>query len=190
MRADITRSDDLRALFERASSTSGRLDGVIANAGIAGVKTPALELSLSEFERLVAINLTGTFNTVTEAARMMVRQGGGGSIIATGSSTVLRAMPGLMGYTAAKAGVHAMIENLALELAPHGIRLNTLVPGTTATPLARAMPGHLEAAAKSLPMGEVVEPEELARYVAFVLSDAAPHLTGSLLKIDSGRTIA
>ncbi|MNL64054.1 3-alpha-(or 20-beta)-hydroxysteroid dehydrogenase [compost metagenome] len=99
-------------------------------------------------------------------------------------------MPGLMAYVAAKAGIHGMMRLLALELAPHRIRVNTLVPGTTATALAQSNPGHIERAAASLPMGEVAEPSELGRYVAFAISDALPHMTGAQLTVDSGRSIA
>lgn len=190
MRADITAPDDVQKLMAHAREGGRRLDGVVANAGISGVKTPCHEVRLEDFRKIVEVNLVGTFLTMQAAAQVMIEQGGGGSIIATGSSTAVRVMPGLLPYVATKGGVHAMAELMALELAPHRIRVNTLVPGTTATPLVRALPGHIEATAKTLPMGEVVEPEELARYVVFALSDAAPHLTGSHLKIDSGRTIA
>jgi NAD(P)-dependent dehydrogenase (short-subunit alcohol dehydrogenase family) len=93
-------------------------------------------------------------------------------------------------YVASKGGVHAMMEALALELGKHRIRVNTLVPGQTATPPLRAIPGYLEKAASVLPLQEVTEPEELGWLVAFALSDLTPHMTGSHLKIDSGRTIS
>lgn len=188
--ADICSPEQIEAAFARAIDTFGRIDAVVANAGIAGERVAAADIDLQDWEKIIAINLTGTFNTVSAAARHLIAQGQGGSILATGSSTALRAMSGLAAYSAAKAGIHAMMQTVALELAPHKIRVNTIVPGTTATPLTLSMPGHLEAIARTLPMGEVVEPEEIARYVAFALSDALPHLTGSLLKVDSGRTIA
>lgn len=190
VKADIRSPEEIDAAYERAFDTFGTIDGVVANAGVAGERIAATEVELEDWERIIAVNLTGTFNTVSAAARRLIARGKGGSILATGSSTAVRSMSGLVAYSAAKAGVHAMMQTLALELAPHRIRVNTIVPGTTATPLTRSMPGHLEAIAKTLPMGEVVEPEEIARYVAFALSDALPHLTGSLLKVDSGRTIA
>ena len=187
---DICDRAAVAALFDRVEEEFGGLDAAVANAGVALPKTPVLELDDAAWDKVVAVNLTGTYNTVIAAARRLVEQGKGGSIIATGSSTALRGMEGLTPYVAAKAGVHGLMRQLALELAPHRIRVNTLVPGTTATALARAMPGHLEAAASALPMGEPVEPEELGRYVAFALSDAMPHMTGSMLCVDSGRVIA
>lgn len=82
-----------------------------------------------------------------------------------------------------------MMHALAIELAPHRIRVNTLVPGTTSTEATRNMPGYLEKAAQSLPLGSVVEADELGRYAAFVLGDSLPHMTGSQLKLDAGRTL-
>lgn len=186
---DICDRAQVAALIAGAQARFGRLDAVVANAGIALPKTPLLELDDAQWDRVVAVNLTGTYNTVIAAARALVAQGQGGSIIATGSSTAVRAMAGLTPYTAAKSGVHGLMRQMALELAPQGIRVNTLVPGTTATPLARALPGHLDAARSALPMGAPVEPEELARYVAFALSDAMPHMTGAELRVDSGRMV-
>lgn len=187
---DICDRPALAAMVRAAAARFGALDAIVANAGIALPKTPVLELADDAWDKVISVNLTGTWNTIIAGARLLVAQGRGGSIIATGSSTALRGMPGLTPYVAAKAGVHGLVRQLALELAPHRIRVNTLVPGTTATPLALALPGHLEAAAAALPMGEVVAPEELGRYVAFALSDALPHMTGSMLCVDSGRTIA
>ncbi|MGO4676703.1 SDR family NAD(P)-dependent oxidoreductase [Bosea sp. 2YAB26] len=186
---DIREAVAVSRLFSAAVERFGRIDAAVANAGIIGARKPAAELTLEDWQQVLDVNLTGTFLTVLEAARVMVRQGGGGSIIATGSSTALRPVSGLLPYVASKGGVHALMQGLALELAPHRIRVNTLVPGTTATDATRAMPGYLDQVAKSLPMGEVVDVQELGRYVAFALSDQLPHLTGAHLKIDAGRTI-
>lgn len=187
---DICDRPAVAKMIADALAHFGRLDAVVANAGIALPKRPVLETPDEDWDRTISVNLTGTYNTVLAAARALVAQGAGGSILATGSSTALRGMAGLTPYVAAKAGVHGLLRQLALELAPHRIRVNTLVPGTTATPLALSLPGHLEAAAQALPLGSVVAPEELGRYVAFALSDAMPHMTGALLCVDSGRTIA
>lgn len=187
---DICDRPAVAKMIADALAHFGRLDAVVANAGIALPKRPILETPDEDWDRTISVNLTGTYNTVLAAARALVAQGAGGSILATGSSTALRGMAGLTPYVAAKAGVHGLLRQLALELAPHRIRVNTLVPGTTATPLALSLPGHLEAAAQALPLGSVVTPEELGRYVAFALSDAMPHMTGALLCVDSGRTIA
>jgi NAD(P)-dependent dehydrogenase (short-subunit alcohol dehydrogenase family) len=186
---DIREPAQDAGMFDFATSQFGVLNALVANAGVVAL-CPFNELSLDEFERVVSVNLTGTFLTLSHAARILIKQGQGGSLIATGSSTAVRAIPNCAAYIASKGGVHAMMQALALELGKHNIRVNTLVPGQTATPPLRAIDGYLENAAKILPLQEVAEPEELARFVVFALSDATPHMTGTLLKVDSGRTIA
>ena len=190
MRTDVRDYRDVQRLFERACAQFGSLHGVVANAGIGKPVTPSTEISLEDWNSIISVNLTGTFLTLTEAARVLIRQGQGGSLIATGSSTAVRVAAGLLPYVASKAGVHGMVQALAVELGPHRIRVNTLVPGLTATPLTVALPGYIEAAQKLLPMGEIAQAVEHARLVVLALSDAVPHMTGSLLKIDAGRTIA
>lgn len=188
--ADITDPQAITVMLDEAGIHFGKVDAVVANAGIMTPQKPLIEVSADEWHRSISVNLTGTFNTVQAAARLLIKQGAGGSILATGSSTAIRGMSGLSAYVSAKAGIHGLMRILALELAAHRIRVNTLVPGTTATALAQSIPGHLERAAQALPLGEAVSPRELGRYVAFALSDALPHMTGSLLTVDSGRIIA
>lgn len=189
MATDVSDQARVRALFDEVLARFGTLDGAVCNAGVINRRANATELRLEEWQRTIAVNLTGTFLTLSEAARVMLAQGCKGSLIATGSSSAIRGITGMLPYIASKAGVHAMVQALALELGPHGIRVNTLVPGTTETSLTLNMPGYLAEAASQLPMREVVQAAELARFVLFALSDAAPHMTGTLLKIDSGRTI-
>jgi len=186
---DVRDAPRVATLFGEAVRRHGRIDAAVANAGVIGQQQALVDLAPDDFRAMLETNLVGTFQTVQAAARVLVAQGRGGSIVATGSSSVLRPAPRLAAYAASKGGVHAMMQAIAVELAPHRIRVNTLVPGTTATDATRALPGYLEKVAASLPLGEVVTVEELGEYVAFVLSDACPHLTGSLLKLDSGRTI-
>jgi NAD(P)-dependent dehydrogenase (short-subunit alcohol dehydrogenase family) len=186
---DVRDPDAVRSLFEAACQQFGTIDAAVANAGIIGSRKPVEELLIADWLEVIQVNLTGVFLTVAAAAKVLLAQGGGGSIIATGSSMALRPIPCLLPYVASKGGVHALMHALAVELAPHRIRVNTLVPGTTATEATRAMPGYLEQVAKSLPLGAAVEAEELARFVVFALSDEAPHMTGTMLKLDSGRTL-
>lgn len=186
---DVRDAVAVEHLFAAAVERFGRIDAAVANAGIIGARKAVTELAPADLADVLAVNLTGTFLTLAAAARRLIAQGGGGSLIATGSSTALKPVPGLAPYAASKGGVHALMHALALELAPWRIRVNTLVPGTTATEATRAMPGYLDEVARALPLGAVTEPEELARYAVFALSDAAPHMTGTLLKIDSGRTL-
>ena len=189
VRTDICDADQVATLFREARTHFGTIEAVVANAGILGKAGPIVETTVEDWANVLAVNLTGTFLTVREAANVLIEQGRGGSILATGSSSALKPVPGLLPYVASKGGVHALMHALALELAPHRIRVNVLVPGTTATDATRAMPGYLEKVAGTLPLRSVVEAEELGRYVAFALSGALPHLTGAHLKVDAGRTL-
>ena len=186
---DVRDEARLGALFSEATRAYGHLDAAVANAGMIGSQEALVSMRPDAFRAMLETNLVGAFLTIQAAARVLIEQGRGGSIIATGSSSVLRPAPRLAAYAASKGGVHSMMQSIAVELAPHKIRVNTLVPGTTATDATRALPGYLEKVAAQLPLGEVVTVEELGEYAAFVLSDACPHLTGALLKLDSGRTI-
>jgi NAD(P)-dependent dehydrogenase (short-subunit alcohol dehydrogenase family) len=188
VQADVREPSEIDRAFEHCCSHFGTLDGCVANAGVARPVTPSTQLSLQDWSSIVEVNLTGTFLTLTAAARVLLRKGRGGSLLATGSSTAIRGAPGLLPYIASKAGVHAMVGVLAAEWGPHRIRVNALVPGLTSTPMTLAWPGYIEPLAQQLPLGEMARPEEHARLAVFALSDAAPHMTGSLLKVDAGRT--
>lgn len=188
--ADIRDGAQVTSLFDRAATRFGRLDGVFANAGITGPRVPVGEIDFATWSAVIDINLHGTFRTASEGARRLIAQGKGGSIVISGSSQGVRPFPGFVAYAATKGALHTLAQSMALELAGHRIRVNTLVPGTTNTELVQAMPGHGERMAKTFPLGELVEPDELAHLVVFALSDLAPHMTGTLLKIDSGRLIA
>lgn len=189
IQTDITREEQVAHLFDEAIGRFGRLTGVVANAGIAHSLMGLHKVELATLEQVITTNVTGTFLTLRQAARAMLGQAAGGSIVVTGSSTALRPVGGLLPYAASKGAVHAMAKAAAAELAPHQIRVNLLIPGTTATPLVTSIPGRAAAAAAETPMGEIVAPEELARAAAFLLGDDAPHMTGTTMIIDAGRTI-
>ncbi|MEP4888312.1 MAG: SDR family NAD(P)-dependent oxidoreductase [Alphaproteobacteria bacterium] len=188
--ADVTDPDQVSALIDGAVAKFGRLDAAIANAGAFVGRTGFQDLDLADWNRLLDVNMTGVFLTLQAAAKVLIAQGEGGSLLATGSSTAVRPGPGILPYASSKAGVHMMMRALAIELAPLKIRVNTIVPGMSRTPPVVNVPGFMEAGLKLAPMGEVVEPEEIAALVAFALSDEAPHMTGAELKIDAGRTSA
>ncbi|MDA0784788.1 MAG: SDR family NAD(P)-dependent oxidoreductase [Proteobacteria bacterium] len=187
--ADIRDGDQVVGLFDQTVEQFGRIDGILANAGITGTRDSIAELDFDSWDAVMDVNLNGTFRVVAEGARRLLAQGEGGSIIISGSSQGIRPLPGFIAYAASKGALHNLAQSLAFELAEHRIRVNVLVPGTTNTELVRAMPGHGERVAKTFPLGELAEPEELAQFVVFAMSDLAPHMTGTLLKIDSGRLI-
>lgn len=186
---DIRDPEQMESTVRRAVEEFGRLDAAVANAG-GSLAPPAslMDTELEGWQMVVDTNLTGTFITLRAAARQMVDQGNGGHLLATGSSTAIRPMPHVYAYMAAKAGVHQLVRALAVDLAPHGIRVNTIVPGGSATPRVLAVADYAERNFPSVPMKALVEPAEIAAIVAFALGDETPHMTGTLLKVDAGRT--
>ena len=187
---DVREPTSVMDMINQTLEKFGRLDAAVANAGITLGQSQFVDITLDDWDQMIATNLRGVFITIQKACKVLLEQNEGGSLLATGSSTAIRVAPGLASYIAAKGGVHMMMQALALELAEHKIRVNTIVPGTTRTPMTEGMSGYLGKVAPTLPMGEVVEPYELANFVAFALSDEAPHLTGTLLKVDAGRVLA
>ena len=190
LETDVRNPVAVNDMIAATNEKFGRLDAAVANAGIVLGQTPFADITLDDWDKMIGTNLRGVFITIQAACKLLLKQGEGGSLLATGSSTAIRVAPGLTSYIAAKGGVHMMMQALALELAEHKIRVNTIVPGTTRTAMTEGLPGYLEKVAPTLPMGEVVEPYELANFVAFALSDEAPHLTGTLLKVDAGRVLS
>jgi NAD(P)-dependent dehydrogenase (short-subunit alcohol dehydrogenase family) len=140
------------------------------------------------------VDLSGSFYVVREAARRMV-PAGYGAIVTTGSELGLLGQPGYVGYTATKGGVLAMTRAFAAELASHGIRVNSVSPGTTETPMLMAEfaaapdPARERAENEStIPLGRIGQPGDIAAAVAFLLSDEAAYITGANLVVDGGRT--
>ena len=158
--------------------------------GSGGRNRNLIDVPEDEWLDILDLNLSGTFRTLQAAARVMIAQGTGGALMATGSSTGIRPMIGRYAYLSAKAGVHQLVRALALELGPHGIRVNSLVPGVTDTPAVRRYPGHAERSAAASPLGALIPPDDLGALGAYLLSDEARHMTGSIVTLDAGRTVA
>ncbi len=188
---DVRERAQIDALFERTVVEFGRLDAVVANAATFNPATPLVDTDMADWHRVIAVNLTGAFETLQAAARILLAQGEGGSLLATSSSTVGRPSVGVLPYVASKGGLQLLMRALAIELAPHNIRCNTIMPGLTRTPaLDTYSEAYIDTAIAAAPMGALVEPDELAGLVAFAISDEAPHMTGTILKVDAGRTSA
>lgn len=190
--ADVTDSRQVAAAFEQAE-TLGPVSAVFSNAGIS-IVGPAVSLDDDDWLRQLHVNLSGNFFVVREAARRMIPRGRG-AIVTTGSELGLLGQPGYVGYTATKGGVLAMTRALAAELAGHGIRVNSVSPGTTETPMLMAEfaaapdPGRERAENEStIALGRIGQPGDIAAAVAFLLSDEAGYITGANLVVDGGRT--
>ncbi|MDY6999266.1 MAG: SDR family NAD(P)-dependent oxidoreductase, partial [Actinomycetota bacterium] len=126
---DVTDEPAVTDTMARIRTELGGLDSCFANAGVRGVFTPVLDTSLAEFRGVTAVDLDGVFVTLREAARQMIAAGRGGSLVGVSSLGALQGMPRQPAYAASKAGVTALIDSMAVELARHGIRANTIQPG-------------------------------------------------------------
>jgi NAD(P)-dependent dehydrogenase (short-subunit alcohol dehydrogenase family) len=189
---DVADSRQVLAAFEHAE-TLGAVDAVFSNAGIS-IVGPVTELADDDWLRQLHVNLSGSFYVVREAARRMGPRGRG-AIVVTGSELGILGQQGYVGYTATKGGVLAMTRAFAAELAPLGIRVNSISPGTTETPMLTAEfvaapdPARERAENEStIPLGRFGQPEDIAAAVAFLLSDEAGYITGANLVVDGGRT--
>ncbi|MEK9661401.1 MAG: SDR family oxidoreductase [Alphaproteobacteria bacterium] len=187
---DIRDVDRVNAMVDDTVAKFGRLDACVANAGVMIERRPFVESTHEEWHHVLSVNLHGTFFTLQAATRVLRRQGEGGDLLVTTSSNAVRPGPQASSYVASKSALHQMVRALAVELGPEKIRVNAIVPGLTLTPGTISRPGHIDRGLKGIPMGEITMPEEVAAIVAFTLSGEAPHLTGTELKVDGGRTSA
>jgi NAD(P)-dependent dehydrogenase (short-subunit alcohol dehydrogenase family) len=148
-----------------------------------------LDLDPAEWERVIAVNLTGMFYLGQAAARQMVRQGGGGSIINVTSQLAEVARPERAAYVASKGGGRSLTHAMALDLAAHGIRVNAIAPGPTLTGLTRASyedPERRRATLAQIPLGRMGDPQDLVGAILFLASDESRWATGSTVTVDGG----
>jgi len=180
-----------RVAVDAAVSTAvrefGRLDVLLDCAGVSHGGN-FLDLDHSEWERVIAVNLTGMFHLGQAAARQMVRQGGG-SIINVTSQLAEVARPERAAYVASKGGGRSLTHAMTLDLAGHGIRVNAIAPGPTLTGLTRASyadPERLRATIAQIPLGRLGDPQDLVGAILFLASDESRWTTGSTVTVDGG----
>lgn len=184
---DVTDPSAINGFLAEASSRAGRLDGLVCSAGIV-LETPGLELSLETWNRVIGVNLTGTFVAIQSAARLMTETGGG-SIVTVSSGQAFVPSQGLAHYGASKAGVIALTKAFALELGPHGIRVNNLAPGATDTPLFRSRFEDPEESVRTWnrsPLGRIGLALDQAEGIRFLLSNRSSWITGQTLTVNGG----
>ena len=165
----------------------GRLDIVLESAGISH-RLNFLDLDPDTWDRIIAVNLTGMFHLGQATARQMAKQGGG-SIINVTSQLAEVAQPERAAYVASKGGGRSLTHAMALELAPHGIRVNAIAPGPTLTGLTRASytdPERRRATIAQIPLGRLGEPEDIVGAILFLASDESRWVTGSTVTVDGG----
>jgi glucose 1-dehydrogenase len=186
---DVRDGSAVDAAVAAALREFGRLDVLLECAGVSG-GGDFLDLDYSDWERIIAVNLTGMFHLGQAAARQMVRQGQGGSIINVTSQLAEVARRGsTAAYVASKGGGRSLTQAMALDLAPHGIRVNAIAPGPTLTGLTRASyadPGRRRATIAQIPFGRLGDPQDLVGAILFLASDESRWATGSTVTVDGG----
>jgi sorbose reductase len=184
---DVTRPDQVTRMLDQVTAELGGIDIAVCNAGIVTVKG-MLEMPLEEFLSIQNTNVTGVFLTAQAAARAMVRQGQGGVIINTASmSGHIINIPQQVGhYCASKAAVIHLTKAMAVEFAPHKIRVNSVSPGYILTELVEPLAEYHPQWEPKIPLGRIGRPEELTALYLYLASEASSYMTGSDVVIDGG----
>lgn len=191
---DVTHESSVESGFAAVADRGWELDVVVGNAGIQlfGLDAPVADLDLDVWRRTIEVNLTGMFLTLKHAVRAMVAHGRGGSIIVTGSPTALNGEGrDFTAYSASKAGDHGLARTVAAAYAEQGIRVNTVVPGYTETPLVRAIATDAEARAGIVgrtPLRRAGTPADVEGIMVYLASDESSFATGGTFRVEGGMT--
>jgi 3-oxoacyl-[acyl-carrier protein] reductase len=187
---DVSRREDIRAAVTRCVESFGRIDTLVAVAGIADVR-PLLDVTDDDWNRVIDVNLTGVFRCTQEAGRAMAATGGG-SIVVVASTNAFWVEQNLAAYNSSKGGVVAFVRSAALDLAPHGIRVNAVAPGVVRTRISDWViddpelgPQYLD----KIPLRRFGEVDDVASAVRYLASPEASYVTGHTLVLDGGQTL-
>jgi NAD(P)-dependent dehydrogenase (short-subunit alcohol dehydrogenase family) len=186
---DVGDKAQVDALVAGAVEAFGRVDTLVANAGIVNF-SDFLELTEEDFDAVLRVNLKGVFLTGQAAARQMVSQGSGGTIVNMSSINAVVAIPNIIPYVTAKGGVNQLTRGMALALAEEGIRVNAIGPGSIMTEMLKSVAGDKAAMHRILartPMGRAGEPEEIGKIAVFLASGDSSYMTGEIVYADGGR---
>ncbi len=198
IQADVSKEDQVQAMFQQAIQRFGTLHIVVANAGIQ-VDSPFVDMTLAQWQKVLDVNLTGQFLCMREAAREFLKRGvqpevskAAGKIICMSSVHEVIPWAGHVNYATSKGGIMELMKSTAQELAPHKVRINAIGPGAIKTPINHDAWATPEAEAKLLtliPYNRVGEPEDIGQLAAWLVSDEADYITGQTIFMDGGMTL-
>jgi NAD(P)-dependent dehydrogenase (short-subunit alcohol dehydrogenase family) len=199
VQGDVSREDDVERLFATVDRELGRLTGLVNNAGIGPGLGPIEEIGPGDMRRVLEVNVLGVLLCSAAAMRRMARRhgGAGGAIVNVGSAASRTGSPGaFVHYAASKGAVDSLTIGLGKEAIPEGVRVNGVRPGATDTEMVRGGPGFpvdagtdewLAGVIRTVPIGRIARPEEVAETVLWLLSDAASYVTGAIIDVSGGR---
>ena len=191
VQADVSKEDQVKAMFAQAVNAFGSLDVLVNNAGIQKV-TPTEDIEMVDFDRVLNVNLRGAFLCAREAARLFLSQGRGGAIVNNSSVHEIIPKPKYLPYSVSKGGMENLTKTMALEYASRGIRVNAVGPGAVVTPINKAWIDNPKARGEvesHIPMGRAAAAEEIASVFAFLASDDASYITGQTIFACGGLTL-
>lgn len=194
IKVDVSQEAEVEAAFARVIEAFGRLDILVSNAGIFSAERDGKVgvLPKSVWDEIVGVNLTGMYLACKHGINAIRNTARKGCVVITGSPTgMFGVTPQSIAYSSSKGGVHGMARVMAVDYAPEGIRVNVVVPGFTLSPIVAELvadPAVLEPLVRSIPLKRGAQPEEMAGMIAFLASDDASYMTGSIVMVDGGLT--
>ena len=191
VRCDVADEAQVAGAMTQTLSELGKVDSVFANAGVGGL-SPFVDMSLAEWRRVMSVNLDGAFLTLCEGARHLVERGQGGSLVAVSSVSAVHGAPRQEHYAASKTALLALVRGLAVELARHRIRCNSIMPGWTATEMLEPGMGNtkwVDAILRRTPVRRWGEPDDFGAIAAYLADPALTFHTGDSIVVDGGYSV-